>query len=72
MNVEIKIEGMMCKHCVAHVEKALSALPSVASVEVDLAAGTATVVLASEVEDSVLSAAIVEAGYEVVEIKRTK
>ena len=72
MKVEIKIEGMMCKHCVAHVEKALSALSCVASVEVDLAAGTATVVLASEAEDSIFTAAIVDAGYEVVEIKRTK
>lgn len=72
MKVEIKIEGMMCKHCVAHVEKALSALSCVASVEVDLATGTATVVLASEAEDSIFAAAIVDAGYEVVEIKRTK
>ncbi|MBQ2740611.1 MAG: heavy metal translocating P-type ATPase [Clostridia bacterium] len=72
MKVEIKIEGMMCKHCVAHVEKALSALPCVASVEVDLQSGTATVVLASEAEDSIFTAAIVDAGYEVVEIKRTK
>ncbi len=72
MKVEIKIEGMMCKHCVAHVEKALSALSCVASVEVDLGAGMATVLLAEDAEDSMFTAAIVDAGYEVVEIKRTK
>lgn len=72
MKVEIKIEGMMCKHCVAHVEKALSALTCVESVEVDLGAGTATAVLAETADDSVFTAAIVDAGYEVIEIKRTK
>ncbi len=72
MKVEIKIEGMMCKHCVAHVEKALTALPSVDSVAVDLTAGTATVSLSSNVGDEAFTSAIVGAGYEVVEIKRTK
>lgn len=72
MKVEIKIEGMMCKHCVAHVEKALSALSCVASVDVDLGAGTATAVLAENADDSIFAAAILDAGYEVVEIKRTK
>ena len=29
MNKKINIEGMMCAHCVAHVEKALNAIPGV-------------------------------------------
>ena len=39
----LKIEGMMCKHCQARVEKALKAVAGVESVEVDLEAKTAEV-----------------------------
>ena len=38
-----KVEGMMCNHCRANVEKALQQLEGITSVEVDLTAGTATV-----------------------------
>ena len=37
------IKGMSCPHCKASVEKNLSRLPGVESVEVDLSSGTATV-----------------------------
>lgn len=63
MKKQLKIEGMMCDHCRAHVEKALSALPGVTAAAVDLAAGTATVTLASPVEDTALMAAVRDAGY---------
>ena len=72
MKKTIKIDGMMCKHCVAHVTKALSALEGVNSVEVNLEEGTAFVCASVQIEDAVLSAAIVDAGYEVVEIISTK
>lgn len=39
----LDVEGMSCAHCVKHVETALSDLAGVASVKVDLAAGTAVV-----------------------------
>ena len=39
MQKTLTIEGMMCAHCAAHVEKALNALPGVTAV-VDLAATT--------------------------------
>ena len=32
----VMIQGMSCQHCVAHVKKALEALPGVESVEVSL------------------------------------
>ena len=38
-----KVEGMMCNHCRANVEKALQQLAGVTSVEVDLTAGTAAI-----------------------------
>lgn len=41
--IEIKIVGMSCEHCSGRVEKALGALPGVASVEVTLEPGSATV-----------------------------
>lgn len=64
-NMEIlNIKGMMCMHCVAHVEKALKAVPGVEQVEVNLEAGTATVNGTADRET--LAAAVVEAGYEVV------
>lgn len=62
----IKIEGMMCPHCQAHVDKALNAIEGVTAT-VDLQAGTATV--KGEVSDEVLTKAIVDAGYKVLGIQ---
>ena len=44
--IKLPIEGMTCASCVARVEKALKAVPGVASAEVNLATETATVSLA--------------------------
>lgn len=63
MNKKLTIEGMMCMHCVAHVEKALSAVEGVASVAVDLESGTAVVALSADVADAALTAAVTDAGY---------
>ena len=60
------VNGMMCGHCKAHVEKALAAVPGVTSAAVDLEAKTATVELAEDVADQVLLDAVTEAGYEPV------
>ena len=60
----LKIEGMMCKHCQAHVEKALQAVPGVETVEVDLENKCATVTGAADRDT--LEKAVVDAGYEVV------
>lgn len=40
---EIKIKGMSCNHCVASIQKALSALEGVKSVDVSLENEMATV-----------------------------
>ena len=67
MTKTIKIEGMMCPHCQAHVEKALNALEGVTAV-VDLEAGTAAVTLTGAVSDEALRQAVTDAGYEVTSI----
>ncbi len=64
MNKTMKIEGMMCVHCKANVEKALNAIPGVTA-QVDLDAGTANLTCSQEVTDDALTAAVTEAGYEV-------
>lgn len=68
MQKTLTIEGMMCGHCAAHVERALNALPGVQA-KVDLAHKTAVVQAAQEVSDEVLKKAVQEAGYEVVAIR---
>jgi len=64
MNKTMNIEGMMCAHCKAHVEKALNDLPGVQAV-VDLDKGTAAVTSTEPVEDAVLKKAVEDAGYTV-------
>ena len=68
MNKTMKIEGMMCVHCKANVEKALNAIPGVTA-QVDLDAGTAAVACPTEVTDAVLTAAVTDAGYEVKSVE---
>ena len=68
MKKTLKIEGMMCQRCVAHVEKALQGVEGVTSVEVNLKKNTAVVEFTAEVSDETLTAAIVDAGYEVKKI----
>ena len=69
MKKVLKVEGMMCNHCKAAVEKALNAVEGVSAAEVDLEQKTATATLAGEVADEVLKAAVTEAGYEVLGVE---
>ena len=68
MTKTLKIEGMMCMHCVAHVTKALSSVEGVTNVEVNLKKKTAVVETLETVENETLVAAVSEAGYEVKKI----
>ena len=69
MEKTIKVEGMMCQHCVAHVKKALEGAAAGCNVAVDLDAGKAVVSGKTLPEDAVLTAAVTEAGYKVVGIE---
>ncbi len=68
MKKTLTIEGMMCKHCQAHAEKALNAMEGVTAT-VDLEAASAYCEVAEGVTDEMLKAAIAEAGYEVTAIQ---
>lgn len=64
MEKTLKVEGMMCQHCVKHVTEALQGVAGVEAVEVSLEAGTATVTCADNVADDDLLAAVRAGGYE--------
>lgn len=68
MTKTMKIEGMMCGHCEAAVNKALEALDGVEAAEVSHEKGTAVVTLAKEVEDEVLKKTVEEKDYQVISI----
>ena len=65
----LKIEGMMCPRCEAHVVKALKAIEGVSEAVADHTADKATVTLSAPVEDAVLKTAVEEEGYTVLGIE---
>ncbi|MBL8591254.1 MAG: copper-translocating P-type ATPase [Devosia sp.] len=58
-----QIEGMTCASCVARVEKAIRAVPGVASANVNLATERATVEFSAKPDPRGVIAAIAKAGY---------
>ncbi len=65
----VKIKGMSCQHCVGAVTKALSALPGISNVKVDLAKGEASYegsVDEGSVDMEAVETAISKIGFEVV------
>ena len=64
MEKVLKIEGMMCGHCVMHVQKALAAVPGVEEVAVTLDDKSARVKLNQNVSDDTFKKAVQDAGYE--------
>lgn len=65
METVINVNGMMCPHCKAMVEKVCKAVPGTQDAVVDLAAKNVTVT--GDADVSVLKQAIIDAGYEIVE-----
>ena len=62
--VKLSVEGMTCASCVGRVERALAAVPGVATAQVNLATETATMqVLSGQADAAALIAASVGAGY---------
>ena len=64
----LKIEGMMCQHCVNHVTKALQAVNGAENVSVDLEKGVATLDAARDMAPR-LKKAVEDAGYTVTAIE---
>ena len=65
MEIVIKVEGMMCSHCKARVEKGCTAVPGAQDAVGDLAAKTVTVT--GTADTAALKQAIRDADYQVVE-----
>jgi copper chaperone len=63
METTYDILGMTCAHCARAVTDELSALDGVTTVDVDVAAGTATVAHAAPLAGEAVRAAVEEAGY---------
>lgn len=64
MTKVIKVDGMMCPRCEAHVTKALLAIDGVEEATASHEESIATVTLSKELADDVLIKAIVDEGYE--------
>ncbi|MBE6948082.1 MAG: heavy metal translocating P-type ATPase [Ruminococcaceae bacterium] len=64
MTTVLKVEGMMCVHCKATVEKVCKAVPGAEDAVVDLQQKTVTVT--GNADKDALSKAITDAGYEVI------
>lgn len=63
--ITLKLDGLHCGHCVKSVENALKALPTVISVQVDLATQTAVVESAESIQTLVDT--IFDLGFEAKE-----
>ena len=71
MKYTLCIDGMMCQHCVAHVQKALTGVEGILSVEVNLKKKTAVIETSGDDKQILAQAekAVTEAGYTVKKIK---
>ncbi len=59
----IKVDGMMCEHCEAHVKEALESIKGVESASADHKKGEVELELSKAVKDSALEKAVKKAGY---------
>ena len=69
MEKVITIEGMMCGHCEATVKKALEAIEGVVSADVSHDKGTAVVSFSKDVADDVLTKAVEDKDFKVINVK---
>ncbi|MBN9459706.1 MAG: mercury(II) reductase [Burkholderiales bacterium] len=60
---QLKITGMTCESCAAHVREALERVPGVRSAEVSYAKGNATLAMTAETPTNALFAAVAGLGY---------
>ena len=65
----MKIDGMMCPRCEAHVKKALEALDAVELATASHEQGIATVKLTAPVSDELLIATVTQEGYTVLSVE---
>ena len=63
MTKTMQITGMMCQHCVAHVSKALNAIPGITA-QVQLEQNRALITMDRPIADETLIKAVTDAGYQ--------
>lgn len=63
MEKKLLVEGMMCNHCKATVEKTLNALEGVKSAEVNLEEKTVRIVMDQDIPDTVIMEAVRSKGF---------
>jgi len=62
--MKIKVNGMMCAHCEAHVKKALEAIDGIESAVASHEENLVTITTSKEVDEALIKEAVTEAGYE--------
>ena len=62
--MKIKVNGMMCAHCEAHVKKALEAIDGIESAVASHEANLVTITKSGDVDEALIRDAVTEAGYE--------
>jgi copper ion binding protein len=60
------VSGMTCGHCVSAVSSEVGRLAGVTGVQVDLATGAVTVTTEVPLDEAAVSAAVDEAGYQLI------
>ena len=65
MSMVLEVRGMSCEHCVAAITSAITALPRVTGVDVDVAGAVVRVYGAPDA--AAVAAAIEDAGYAVID-----
>ena len=62
--MKVKVNGMMCGHCEAHVKKALEAIDGIESAVAAHEENLVTITTSKDVDESLIKAAVEDAGYE--------
>ena len=62
--MKIKVNGMMCAHCEAHVKKALEAIDGIESATASHEENLVTITNSKDVDEALIKDAVTEAGYE--------
>ena len=62
--MKIKVNGMMCAHCEAHVKKALEVIDGIESAVASHEENLVTITNSKDVDEALIKAAVTDAGYE--------
>ncbi|MCR5387651.1 MAG: heavy metal translocating P-type ATPase [Lachnospiraceae bacterium] len=62
--MKIKVNGMMCGHCEAHVKKALEAIDGIEEAVASHEENMVTITNSKDIDEAMIKAAVEEAGYE--------